>query len=389
MSEFVAIEETADPSAIEAESYALLEAQFAGWTPAEGNLETWLIKAFARISSAIFDQASLMSRAAFKKFGESVVAVPPILAAPASVESKWTMIDNAGYTVPLGTQVVIAGTGDISYGFVTAEEKTVPPGSTTTTILLEAIEPGEDANGLTADPILSDALAFVDSIESEGTSANGVDEEEEDDYLDRLVDALQLLSLSLIVGRDFEIDARAVAGIHRAKALEAFNAEKGASGEAEALAVSIYPVDEDGQKLSAGVKEELQERQQAKVPSGVDVYVDDPAYTKLKVKATFKVLEGFDPEAVEAAVKARLQEYLDPANWGLPAIGDPAIHGGWVNRTTVYRFELLSEVDRVGGVDRVVSLELAKEADALGTADIALTGPVSLTEAGTITSEAV
>lgn len=381
MAEFIAIEAEADATTLEQEVVEALQAQFEGWEPAEGNLETWLIKAFARIGASVFDQATLMSKAAFKRFGEAVVNVPPIQAAPATVESVWTMIDKAGYTIPAGTQVSIAAAGDVSIGFATVEEVTIAPESTTATILLQAIEPGEEGNSLTANPNLIDALSFVDSITLEGVTSGGVDEEEEDAYLNRLVEELQLLSLSLIVGRDFEIDARAVAGIARAKCLEAYNAE---TGKEAALCVSVYPVDENGAKLSAGVKEALQERQQAKVPSGVLVFVADPAYTKVKVKATITVLPGFDPATVVAAVQARLGEYLSPATWGVPAAGDASSSSGWDNKTTVYRFELVSEIDRVAGVDRVASLELAEEGKALGTADVALKGPVSLTEPGTL-----
>lgn len=386
MSDFVALLETeADASSLEASVVEALEAQFEDWTPAEGNLEVWLTKAFSRIGASVFDQATLLSTGAFKRFGEAIVNVPPIQAAPATADSKWTMVDNAGYTVPAGTQVNIGASGDLSLGFITAEEATIAPESTTAVIPLEAVESGEEGNGLTADPVLSDALAYVEKIELEGTTSGGVDEEEEDDYLDRLVEALQLLSLSLIVGADFEKDARAVPGIARAKAIEAYNADE---AKEEPLSVSVYPVDEDGAKLSSPVKEALQERQEAKVPSGVLLFVDDPTYTEIKVKAKVVVQTGFDSATVLAAVKARLEEYFDPANWGVPTAGDASTSGGWINQTKVYRFELISEIDRVGGVERVTLVELVKEGGALGTADITLEGVVPLTEPGSITVEA-
>ena len=370
-----------DPTVLEQTVIEELEAAFEGWEPAEGNLEVWIIKAFARIASTVREQAASTSVALFKRFGEAIVNVPPIQAAPATVESLWTMVDNAGYTIPVGTQVAIAASGDLSLGFITAKEITVAPGSTTASVPLEAVESGAEGNGLTADPSLIDALAFVESIELEGTTANGVDEEDEDDYLDRLVEDLQLLSLSPIADRDFEIDARSVPGIARAKCIEAYNADE---EKEEALCVSVYPVDEDGAKLSSGVKEELQKRQEAKVPSGVNVFVDDPTYTKLDVTAAVVVKTGFDKTTVIAAVESRLAEYFDPAKWGVPSQGDASTSSGWENRTTVYRFELISELYRVGGVDRVKSLELAKHGSALGTADVALTGVVPLTEAGDI-----
>jgi hypothetical protein len=296
------------------------------------------------------------------------------------------MVDNAGYTVPAGTQVAIEKDGQTSLGFITTEAVEIAPGSTTATIPLAAVEAGEEGNSLSADPKLIDALAYVLSIELEGETANGVNEELEDQYLNRLVETLQLLSLSLIVGRDFEIDARAVAGIARAKAIEGYNAE---SSTESPLAVSVYGVDASGAKLGAEIKAALKARQEAKVPDGAVVFVADPAFQKIKVKVQFKVLPGFDSATVVAAVKARLNEYLAASKWGVPNSGDASTSGGWENKTTVYRFELVSEVDRVGGVDRVSLLELAKESSSFGTADVTMTGKVTLTEPGALTVEAV
>lgn len=379
MSVFQTTNESVDAAALEQEVNETIEAGLEGWKPAEGDPITWANKALSRIGASIFDQASTSEAGLFKRFGEAIVSVPPVQAAPATVESIWTMVDKAGYTIPAGTQVTIAAAGDEAVGFVTIADVVVAPGSTTATVLLQAVEAGEAANGLTANPELQDALAFVDGIVLVGLTANGVDEEEEDAYLDRLVETLRLLSLSLIVGQDFEIDARAVAGIARAKCIEAYNAEAAA---AEALHVSVYPIDEAGLALSAPVKTALKERQEGKVPSGVKVHVADPSYTQVDVTATIVVQAGFDPATVIAAVEARLSEYFSPAKWGIPTQGDSG--SGWENRTSVYRFELISEIDRVGGVERVATLKLAKHGEGLTTAEeLVLTGVAPLTKAGT------
>lgn len=384
MAEFVAIESDVTAADLEQEVKEALEAAFEGLTFPEGDLLDWLIKIFSRLGQEVTEQASALSKAAFKRFGEAVVSVPPVQAAPASVTSVWTMIDASGYTIPAGTQVAIEASGDESIGFETTEEVTIPPESTKAEVPLQAIEPGEDGNGLTADPQLIDALSYVSSITLEGeTTSGGVDEEEEDDYLDRLVETLRLLSLSLIVADDFEIDARAVSGIARCKAIEAYNAE---AEEEEALAVSVFPIDENGEALSEAVKEELAERQQAKIPSGTVLYVADPTYTEIDVTATVTIQSGFDPATVLAAVQERLEAYLDPANWGTPSQGDES-GSGWDNRTTVYYFELVSEIDRVAGVDRVASLKVAKHEEALGEADVELPGKVPLTQPGTLSVE--
>jgi uncharacterized phage protein gp47/JayE len=362
-----------------------IEAQFEDWEAAPGNLETWLIKAFARISSTVREQAAETSAAAFKKFGETIANVPPIFPAPATVASTWTMIDNAGYEIPAGTQVAIPINGEESAGFEVAEAVTVEAGKTATEageVVLQAIEPGEAGNGLSEAPELIDTLAFVESIALTGVSSGGVDEEDEDAYLDRLTEELQLLSLSLIVPRDFETDARAVAGVARALCIPGYDAEE--ETEENPLTLTVFPVDENGAALSSGVKEELQERQAAKVPSGVVNFVADPTFTAIDVTTEIVVLPGFDPEATIAAVKARLASYLSPANWGVPGIGDVSTSTGWVNATKVYLFELSSEIDRVPGVDRVISVKLAEAEGELKAEDVTLKGPAPLAEPGTI-----
>jgi len=382
MSEFTTGDvEGFDDARIEREMDEALEARFEGWSPAKGGAFSFMKKAFARVGALLYGQLGLTLVAMFKRFGESLIGVPPILAAPASGESVWTMIDNAGYTIPAGTQVTIAATGDRHVGFRTLEEVVVAPGFTTASVPLVAIEAGVQGNNLTADPVLRDALIFVEPIALDGETSNGADEETEDAYLIRLVRTLRTLSLSLIVGRDFAIDALGMAPVARALCIEAYDSD---AGKEAALHVTVYTRDASGAALSAPNKAALVARQQAKVPSGVKVHAADGTYTAVKVKTSVAARPGFDPAAVKAAVEARLAEYLARQNWGVPQQGDPGSSGGWENKDTVYRNELIAEEDRVSGVERVVTLELAKAGDALGTTDVKLPGKAPVAEPGTI-----
>lgn len=380
-------------SAAELEIYAQLEAQFAEWEPAEGNLEVWLAKAFARISSIVRGQAAESSAAMFKRFGETIANVPPILAASASVQSTWKMVDTAGYTITAGTKVTIAASGEEAIAFEVVESVTIAPGSKETSagaVALRAVLPGTEGNGLSGVALPSDSTAATSATETitlVGSTAGGVDEEEEDAYLNRLTEELQLLSLSLIVPEDFAKDARSVAGIARAIALGGYNGET--SGQP--LYVTVFPAAVSGVALSTPVKEALQARQQAKVPSGVTVVVKDAKYTKVDVSAEVVSTPGYTTAAVKAAVEARLAEYLSPANWGVPNFGDPAsAAGGWINTTKVYINEVISELDRVPGVLRVTSAKIRKAGvGTLEAKDLTLEGVVPLTELGTLTITAV
>ena len=381
---FVAIESETNAGSLELEVIELLEAAFEGWTPAEGDLLVWLNRAWSRIGATLVEQASEMSEAAFMRFGEAIIGIPPIQAAPATVESIWTMTSDAGFTVPAGTQVTIEATGDRSVGFITVGETVIAPEAEKATILLQAAEPGAPGNGLNAEPQLSDSLSFVKAIELEGTTSGGVDEEEEEAYLSRLVEELQLISISLVIGRDFEIDARAVPSIARAKCIEAYNADE---DEEEALAVSVYPIDSDGEPSSAPVVEALEVRQTAKLLSGINYYVGVPDYTTITGEVEIEVEAGFDPATVVAAVEAFWATNFAPNEWGKPTKGEGP---GWANRTKAYRLKMIGQIEAVGGVARVVSFEWAKDEEALDTEEeLELTGIAPLTKAGVLTVEAV
>jgi hypothetical protein len=384
MTVFTTTNEEVDASVLEAEFLEALKAGLGEWTPSEGDPLLWLAKAVAREGAAIFDQASTTEEGMFKRFGEAILSIPPVQAAPASVESTWTMVDNKGHEVPAGTQVLVEESGETKVGFITVGTTVIPPGATTATIVLQAIKPGEEGNGLTGDVSLSDSLAFV--LEPGGVvlnepTAGGVDEEDEETYLGRLVETIRLLSLSLVVPPDFEVDARAQPGIARCLCIPAYNAET--KGKNAALHVTDVPIDEDGEPLSAPEKTALKERQQAKVPSGVTVHVIDPEYTPIDVEAKIEVETGFDPTSTASAAKERLAEIFDQAKWGLPTQGDSG--SGWVNRSFVYYLKLVGEVEKVGGVGRVIELKLGKHGKSLGTADLELEGIAPLTKPGTFT----
>lgn len=375
-----------DASSLKQEAIELLQAKFPGWEPSSGDLLTWLLEGNARIDADVFEQMSALEQAAFKRYGEAIAGVPPIQAASATAESTWTMVDEDGHEIPAGTLVDIPGPNGEVFGFETVGDTVVAPSSNKATILLEAVEPGTVGNGLSEEPVLRTSLSFVEvpgGIELEGVTSGGVDEEEEAVYLNRLVETLRLLSISLILPEDFEVDARSYAGIARAKCVRGYDAET--DEEEVPLCQTVFPIGDDGLAVSTPIKEALLAGQEAKLIEGVNHFVADPDYTTVDIKASVVVEAGFDPTTIAEAVKARLSEYLDPSKWGLPANGQGS---GWINRTSVYYNEVISTIDRVGGVDRVVNVELAKHGNALGTADITLTGIAPLAKPGTIEASA-
>lgn len=388
---FVGLFGEVDTDLLETEVRETLEAAFEGWEAPAGSLTEWLIKSFVRISASVFGLASVVSREVFKTFGETIVNVPPILAAPATATSTWKLIDDKGHTIDDGTLVSIEASGDETLSFRVVGDIVVAPESDETEageVLLEAVEPGTDYNELTAAPEPQSAVSFVESIALVGATANGVDAEDEDTYLSRLTDELQTLTRSAVISRDWEILARRIAGVARATALDNYNLETEESEQP--FVVTVFVVDEDGAALSEKVKDEVQALLEERSLSNIVTFVGDPTFTKVGAKVEIVVAAGYDPEAVIAAVEERLTAYLAAQNWGLPETGDAGGSSStWVNQTTVYLNEVLAEVDRVQGVSRVVSVKLSKGAGELKAEDVVLSGPAPLPETGTMEAVAI
>lgn len=378
---FINLDIETDPEQLKQDVIELLQDRFPGWEPALPNLETWLIEGLAEMTSDLMDLAVAVPEEIMKEYGRTIVSIPPIEAAPATVTSTWTAVDNAGYTIPAGTQVLIEETGNVKHAFEVVEETDIDPGDTTASVLIEAVEYGEQANGLTADPELLDALAFIAGITTADETSGGTDEEDNDVYLDRLAEELTLLAPRPILPGDFEVLARRHTAVWRATALDGYEPVGPSSGNDRTISVAV--VQEDGTTLSSGEKDEVDALLQAEREVNFDIYVIDPTFTAIDVDYEVTAHSGFSAADVETDVTAALEDYLSPANWGKSPFQDDADSGqdrSWLNITVVRYLEVAEVINRVAGVHYIDDLSVEG-----GTADVNLTGAAPLTQAGTIT----
>jgi hypothetical protein len=596
--EFVDIPLDTEPPDLAQKSYDYLQARIADWEPRDGNLETWIIEAIARQAAEVAALAAAVPRAIFKTYGEKIINLAPIEAAAAIGETTWVMRDTAGYTIPAGTVVSLPTTGDTSIAFATTEEVIVPPGSASTgpgAVMIQAVNPGVESDGLTGTPQLLDILDFVSSVSLVGETEGGQDAETEDEYLDRLAQEMQLLTPRPIVARDFALLAMRVPGVGRAIAIDAAdvvvgfipeiqtisnngavagtftltfsaggpqttaaiaynagaatiqsalealsniapgdivvsggpihtspvtvqfqgayagtdvpqmtgsgtnlvianemqyveivatggtftltysgqttgainwnasaaavqtalealsnlapgdvqvdldyqNAGGGAyvitfmgtlegdnlalitangtnlTGPGHSITVSaiqdgsqgitivvntnqegsniiapqertvvIAAVDDDGEPVLTSIKGNVADLLQAMREINFVVLVIDATYTTIGVNYTAVAAEGWDADEVQDRADAALAEYLDPANWGLPATGDQRL---WLYRPTVRYLEVAEVLSNVEGLDYITLLQTKKNAGGFASVDITLDGQTPLTRAGTIT----
>lgn len=372
--------DVADPNAIEEAVVEAIQDRFPDWEPAEGNLETWIIRALSVRLGELLETATDVADEIFVTYGD-YRGIPRYSPERAVADSTWTFVDDAGYTIPAGAQVAIPRSGNEFVAFEVAEETTVASGSTTAAVPLVALEPGADGNGLTDPPELIDALVYVDSIALDAATSGGVDEEELADYLSRLRDRLRVATETPILPTDFETIARTFHPfVGRAIARDGYNPADDTDDNARMITLAV--TDADGEALSAGEKTEVEETLESLRETNFVVNVVDADYTEIDVEFTIAALDGFDASTVRSSVEAELTRYLSPDAWGLrlPRAGVPAESG---YETTVRYLEIASVIDRVPGVDYVVSLAIALDGDTPGNADLTLTGGVPLTRPGT------
>jgi uncharacterized phage protein gp47/JayE len=377
MAEYIEPPITTEPDDLAEDAFAYLEDAIPGWLPAPGNLETWLVEANAQLAGELMDVASAVPTSIFRYYGETVLGLPPNEAQSATGTTTWTARDAAGYTIEAGTLIGIAAAGDELLPFEVQSETVIAPGATTATgVIVVAVDPGTEANGLTSAPEVIDPLDWVASLALAGATAGGVDEETDADYLDRLHELLGLLAPRPILPNDFAVLARTVAGVGRSTAIDLYNPGPPVATNVPRC-VTVVVAGDDGQPVGAGVKANVDTLLQSLREVNFLVYVIDPTYTAIAVTFTFTTYPAYSAATVEAAAEAAVANYLSPANFGRPPYGDDP--GVWIADTKVRYLEVAEVINRVEGVWYVASLTVNG-----GTADVALSGPGPLPTPGAI-----
>jgi hypothetical protein len=382
-----------DPALLAQDAFDEFATRVPGWSPAPGNAEVITIEVSSFQAAEGRDVASAVPRRIFFYFGETLANLPPEVAASASTASTWTAIDDQGYTIPEGAVVGVRAAGDELALFRVDAAVSIPPGSTATTagaVALVAMEEGEAGNelgGVGAPAELVDTtLTWVDSVVLTAETGGGADAEPEEEYLDRLVEELLLQTPRPILPEDFAILAKRVPTVDRALAIDLYKPEDAPNpGDPEDTnaerSVTVVPVDEDGEPVSAGTKTAVRDLLQGKRETTFDVWVIDPTYTEVAATFAATAYAGWDAADVEARALAALEAYLEPADWGT----DPySFSREWTTDDKVRFLEVAEVLNRVDGLWRVDSLTVGEEGGAMGDADVQLDGPAPLPRAGTI-----
>jgi len=377
---------------LKAAVYARMEELFPGWRPNPNNPEKWMIDSMVdRLVVPLSQFTADVAAELFNQYGQQIVKVLPIEAQAATVKSTWKMKDDGGHEIEAGTQVAVPTATNSPEGFRVVNTVIVPKGSTTTEpgeVLLEAIEPGAAANHLSGEAKPEDTLDYLaaeEAIVLVGETEHGEDAEDPEAFLARLAETMQTLAPRPIIPRDVAILARNIPGVHRSLALDMFDPEINDPAKPETWLTerccSVVVCDVAGQPCSEAVKAAVLDDLQSKREATFLFFVLDPTYTTIAVHFEIVPLPGYELAAVEETVKAAIEAFLSPANFGTDPTTDER---SWLNRTTLFYQDLVTVVNNQQGVDHFTVLKIGKEGGALGVVDVPLTGPAALTKAGKV-----
>jgi hypothetical protein len=255
--EYVELPITTDPDALAELAFESLTDDIPGWLPAAGAFDTIIIEKVAMLAAIAANLAAGMPVSGFRFLGR-LVSILPTEATAATVDSTWTMVNDAGYTIDAGTVVGVRVAGDTLVPFEVANDTIITPGTTASAdgaVLLRAKTPGAASSGLGQEgdaAELIDRLEYVASVTIAGTTTGGVDAETNTEYVNRLASRLQLLSDGLVLPSDFAIYAQSVPGVDRALALDGYNPN---ANEIQTITVNAtdgtYTLTFDGQTTAA------------------------------------------------------------------------------------------------------------------------------------------
>jgi len=342
-----------------------------GWVPNEANTEIIVIEGLAlEIAEAIVAVNRLPGAVAVAILG--LIGVTRDLGAPPAATATITFGDLLGHTVPAGTRAHLAlADGSAVTFLVEPPGLTVAPGGDDGVVSLIGDTFTSAANGTPAGTalVMADRVSFIDSIVLATDVADGRNPETDGEWRDRGVGRLSRLSETLVLPRHFVAAALEDPLVGIAIGLDSYDpGGAGVPGD-DPGHMTVAVLDEAGAALSGPAKAALELSMEASALAILDVHVMDAVIVVVAVATTVVPTAGTVWATVHDSVVAAIEAYLDPIAWA-------ERDGG----ATIYHNEMVSLIDQVSGVDRVVSVTVAAS-----SADYAIVGIAALPDAGVVT----
>jgi hypothetical protein len=403
MTDYLALPLVDDPDALLETGVDYMEDSIPGFVARPGNPETVLLEANSQIAAEVVQQAELVPPIAFAYAGESLFGIPQHDAVPATGTATITFaVDTPANMIAAQSMLSVPHPSGAFVVFTTDTDVNAIAGGGTATVGVTALEPGANANGAFGPSEFVDAVQGIASVVVAG-AAGGVDAESDEDYLDRLADALTLLAPRPILPNDFAVMARQVPGVGRSASLDLYqpgtNDNIAAGQPGGPLTVEGAPVNAGAGKtgiercvttiITADAGQPPTQTLMHQTWSVLDgarevnflAYVVAPRYSTIDVQATVHAFPGYLAADVLASSKAMLAQWLDPDRWGA-GIGD-----SWTVDTYARIYEAVDWLNRADGVNYVKAgtVQLRIAGGAWSPNDVALPGVAPLTLPGTFT----
>lgn len=444
---FISAPITVDPNKQIQQAIAVIQGQYPGWTPHEGQLDVAIIEEAAQMMSVSAAAATQVPATIFQFFG-LLVGIEPITGVQATVPAVITMVDDQGYTITAGT-VFAYVQGNAQTLFTVQTTVVIAVGDTTGDCVLVCESVGSFPNGL-AGTTFAQVTSFpqIASVISSVAVSGGVDAETATSYMNRLSSELQLLTPRPILPGDFAALAPSVPGVFRALAINGLapgrtitdgvlnstttvtsvsaaftsidvgrtvtgtgiasstvidsvtnpttivlNNAATASGTGRTITfgdltgqercVTVCGVDSSGDALSDDVNDALEAYLAGLREVNFLVYTISPTYSNIDVTVTCYAQPGYSTDSVQTAVETALNNYLATATWG-GGLDDPP---DWQASSNVVPYlAVANAIQSAPGVLYIASggLTINIDGDSAGTVDLDLPGQAGLPVPNTI-----
>ena len=385
-----------------------MQAQWPSYEPHSASAEYVQAQIMASWAAANAQLCAAGATELFRQYLLQELNLPYQIGTPAQAIVTINAVDTTGYTLPAGTQVTLTLAGT-QVGFSTATTLTIANGSTSGNVTVLAVLNGTAFNTAGAPAALVSQIDWVQSVTIVTPAADGVDQQDDDQYVAQGAQALQLLGEATCTAADFASRALEFVPapgtdqqeVGRATAIDGYDpfvseggyqpngTGTGTGGNWRECTVCV--TDASGNALSIpdtynAVGAYLQTFREV----SFIVNVIPPAYSTIYVTVTVKGAPGAVAATVQASVQAALLAYLNPANFALP---QGAIVG-WNNQQTIYLSAVEAVIQNTPGVLGVPSGSLAVGLSASPgntTADVTLPGsfPLPLSSVSSIPTSSI
>jgi hypothetical protein len=373
---------TQTPEAVVQLAFEKLQERYPSFKPNPADPSYQYFLAFAYIAVETILLGFDVPEEIIRIVGELVYQTKPAAAVAATATTTWEAVDALGHTIPLGTQVTIEPEGEEPVAFETTEEVTIEAGQTKTAagaVPIRAIELGEEGNvegALKVRP--SETLSWVEGVTVSTTPSDGVEEETTEEFAARMLELATLVKPQPILPEDFANFVRLlVPGLRGARVLAVdlleLNSKYGhenhtAKAENVERCVTVIPVLENGTEPSEALQKEAYELLESHREATFKPFIGSPTFNKIEIVVEGTVLAGYSKIGTEEQLKAALESFISPANWGLPSTPNQP-PGKWVQRKKIFFQDLVTAVNNVPGLGHYTTLTLNG-----GAADVTMTG---------------